>query len=84
KTGEPILRNLEYNYPHLGYEKINDQFMLGENILVAPVIKKGQKIRTVILPSGEWESYKGEIFEGGKTVEIPVTLKDIPYFIKKQ
>ena len=25
-----------------------------------------------------------EIFEGGKTVEIPVTLKDIPYFIKKQ
>ena len=38
KTGEPILRALEYNYPNQGFAEVKDVFMLGEDILVAPII----------------------------------------------
>lgn len=82
KDGEPILRSLEYNYPHCGYEKINDQFMLGEDIMVAPVLCKGQTIKNVVLPKGEWKSLEGTVYSGGQTVEIPVGIDSIPVFIK--
>ncbi len=81
-TGEPILRCLEYNYPHCGYEKILDTFMLGENVLVAPIVVQGQSVREIPLPEGRWEGFNGKIYEGGKTLSIPVSLNDIPYFIK--
>ena len=36
KTGEPILRSMEYQFPGFGHEQINDQYLLGDRILVAP------------------------------------------------
>ncbi len=84
ENGEPILRSLEYNYPHCGYEKVNDTFMLGKEILVAPVIVKGQTERKICLPKGTWKGFDGKVYEGGKTVCIAVTLKDLPYFIKAE
>ena len=83
ETGEPIMRNLEYNYPHKGYHSITDIFMLGEDVLVAPVVVKGMVVRDVVLPEGSWEGFDGKIYRGGQTVSIPVTLNDLPYFIKK-
>lgn len=83
QNGEPILRCLEYNYPHRGYHGVKDVFMLGEDILVAPVIVKGMTEREVPLPEGVWEDSEGNIYEGGKTITVPVTLRDLPYFIKK-
>ncbi len=82
RTGEPILRSLEYNYPHCGYEHILDAFMLGESLLVAPVVVKGQTVKKVPLPKGKWKGFDGKLYEGGKTISIPVTLQDLPYFIK--
>ncbi len=82
ETGEPILRSLEYNYPHCGYADILDTFMLGEDILVAPVVIKGQAVREVALPNGKWKGFDGKTYLGGKTISIPVTLADLPYFIK--
>lgn len=81
KTGEPILRNLEYNYPGRGFEKVTDEFMLGEEILVAPIVEKGQKTRTLKLPEGDWRGYDGKNYIGGKTYKINVTLADLPYFV---
>lgn len=80
KNGEPILRSLEYNYPHKGYAAINDTFMLGENILVAPVIVKGQTEREVTLPEGTWLGFDGKKYAGGRNVTINVSLADLPYF----
>ncbi len=68
ETGEPILRNLEYNYPRMGYEKITDQFMLEDSILVAPVTKQGARSRNVILPPGTWQAEDGTIYDGGEHV----------------
>ena len=80
ETGEPILRSLAYNYPGCGYEEIRDQFMLGKEILVAPVVEKGAKIKKVYLPEGTWEGFDGKRYSGGTPVEIPVTIEILPYF----
>ena len=38
KTGEPIIRHMEYAFPHQGFVDCKDQFMLGDRYLVAPVL----------------------------------------------
>jgi len=40
KTGEPIVKPMALAYPEAGYETIKDQFLLGNDILVAPVLEK--------------------------------------------
>ncbi len=80
RTGEPMLRSLEYNYPHCGYEKVNDIFMLGTRYLVAPILQKGQTKKEIILPEGEWLGFDGKTYVGGKRIVLEVRLKDLPYF----
>ncbi len=82
RTGEPILRSLAYNYPDDGYEYVKDQFMLGDSILVAPVVVKGESVKRVHLPSGKWRDASGKIYEGGAVLEYPVDISSIPYFEK--
>ena len=81
KDGEPILRPLEYIFPSLGYANIQDEFMLGEDILVAPVLEKGAKTREVILPPGEWTADDGKAHRGPARIKIPTPLERLPYFI---
>ncbi|MBE0655065.1 MAG: DUF4038 domain-containing protein, partial [Bacteroidales bacterium] len=78
-TGEPIISGMEYYFPNQDFEEIRDQFMLGGNILVAPMLEKGSK-RAVILPKGKWQSDDGKKYIGGKTYTIDVPLNRIPYF----
>ena len=80
-NGEPIVRSMEYVYPHNGYVHITDQFMLGNHILVAPFLSKGEGSRKVVLPKGKWKSDTGKIYKGGKTITINVPLTRLPYFI---
>lgn len=82
QTGEPVVRLMEYNYPNCGYEKVNDQFMLGERFIVAPVIKQGQNVKPVVLPEGKWKDLNGNEYEGGKTVEIDAPVNVLPVFEK--
>ncbi|MEI6048984.1 MAG: glycoside hydrolase family 31 protein [Bacteroidota bacterium] len=82
QTGEPIVKPMEFNYPDKGYAGITDQFLLGDKLLVAPVIIKGATKRSVVIPEGKWKSFDGKIITGPKTIEIPVQLKDLPYFEK--
>lgn len=81
-SGEPIVRYMEYEYPNMGYERIYDQFMLGSDILVAPVVIKGQFKRDVVLPNGKWKYLGKDEYEGGKTVTVDSPLEVLPYFIK--
>ncbi len=84
KTGMPIVRPMALEYPDNGYETIKDQFFLGDDILVAPVLEKGARKRSVIFPEGRWKSDEGEIIIGGRTHEILVPLERLPYFQKIQ
>ena len=79
ETGEPIVRYMEYQFPGQGLEAITDQFMLGEDLLVAPVLQKGARTRTVRLPQGHWRYVDGTAYAGG-TVTVPAPLECLPYF----
>ncbi|MBQ9782131.1 MAG: glycoside hydrolase [Clostridia bacterium] len=81
-TGEPILRAIEYNYPNQGYEKIMDEFMIGEDILVAPVSTPNTYSKDVVIPNGKWKSSFGIVYEGGKTYHIETPLSDLLWFRK--
>lgn len=79
-TGEPIMRPLEYEYPNEGYARITDQFLLGRDILVAPVIQKSATSRTVILPAGRWQSQTdGTVYESGTHI-VPAPRSALPWF----
>ena len=82
--GQPIVRSMEYVFPLSGYEKIKDQFCLGENVLVAPVLKKGKRSRKVELPTGEWTGFDGRIYSGGRSIEIEAGLNTLPYFVRSK
>ena len=78
-SGEPMIRNLEYAYPHSGYAAVNDEFLLGEDILVAPQLKKGMTTRQVVIPDGIWEGPAGKRYrKGNYPIDTPITA--IPVF----
>ena len=79
-SGEPIIIPMEFYFPHQGYADIKDQFMLGDKILVAPVLIKDANERTVILPKGKWKGDDGILYSGGKSYSIKTPIERLPYF----
>ncbi|MBD5154160.1 MAG: glycoside hydrolase family 31 protein [Oscillibacter sp.] len=58
RTGAPILRPLVFHYPQdETVRTCNDEFMVGDRVLVAPVVQQGARQRLVYLPEGEWYDY---------------------------
>ena len=79
-TGEPIVRSMEYVFPHQGYERVNDQFLLGDRFLVAPVLQKGASRREVIFPRGAWRGCDGTRHAGPSRESLPVAADELCYF----
>ena len=82
KTGLPILRSMDFAFPHHGYERILDQFMMGDDLLVAPVVEGGVKTRTVVIPEGTWTADDGAVVTGPKTVTVATPLERLVYFTR--
>jgi alpha-D-xyloside xylohydrolase len=83
--GIPPLRPLFLEFPDDPVcETIEDQFMFGPEILVAPVLWEGCCNRKVYLPIGtDWlDAWTGKTCAGGQTVEVPAPLAEIPVFLK--
>lgn len=57
--------------------------MLGNTILVAPVLEPTARSRYVKLPNGTWISSHGVKYNGGQTIEIEAPLDCLPYFKKE-
>lgn len=79
KSGEPVIRSMEYVFPHHGYSSINDQFVVGNDIIVAPMVNKGSS-RIVVLPGGRWRSDENKVYKGPAKITINVPLERLPYF----
>ncbi|OCX52167.1 ABC transporter substrate-binding protein [Mucilaginibacter sp. PPCGB 2223] len=75
--------NLEENpYEEASQKEIKDQYMAGENILVAPMFT-GQTTRTVILPKGKWyDFYTGKLAGDGQVITVTPGLDKIPVYVK--
>lgn len=85
QSGLPIMRPLMLHYQndHKTYE-INDQFLFGENIMVAPVLEQGKQARMIYLPKGDkWIDYwTKEVFNGGQYIVKETPLDMCPIYIK--
>ena len=74
------MRSLEYVYPGRGYAKISDEFLMGDELLVAPVVEKGAKVRQVVVPPGRWRGDDGIEVEGPAEIVVETPLARLPHF----
>ena len=80
RTGEPMMRNLEYSFPGRGYAEVLDEFMMGDDLLVAPVMEKGAVTRKVVLPPGKWLADDGKTYIGPARITVDAPLGRLPHF----
>jgi alpha-D-xyloside xylohydrolase len=81
RTGLPMMRSMVLEFPddRLSWQ-FDDQYMLGDTLLVAPVIQPGGK-KTVYLPKGRWYDYwSGEALDGGQLISTTSPLEQIPLY----
>lgn len=87
EKGSPVIRPLFYGFPEdqKAWE-VEDQYLFGGDILVAPILYSGQRERQVYLPKGaQWSQvWTGEKLEGGQTVTVSAPIDQIPLFVKDE
>ncbi|XZN28202.1 glycoside hydrolase family 31 protein [Clostridium perfringens] len=85
KEGLPIFRSMIMEYEKdMNLLNMREQFMLGENMIVAPVLYEGEISKTVYLPKGIWFNYfTMEKLQGGKWYKLPCELDEILVFVKE-
>lgn len=85
QSGSPVVRPLFWKYqqdPKTWY--INDQFMLGDHLLAAPVVKKGMNTRTLYLPHDTWYGFfNNKRYEGGKEITVNAPIQAINTYTKE-
>lgn len=78
--GRAIQRPIGLAYPELGVHP-DDQYLLGDDILVAPVVERGARARRVVFPPGEWvDARTGARIAGPQTLEVAAPLEEIPFY----
>lgn len=84
KYGEPLVRPLYYQFSNDTLAaKTEDEMMWGDQMLVAPVLQKGETSRKVYLPAGEWYYDGGNsTISGSNYIDLSVNLNDLPVFVK--
>lgn len=78
------MRMLAFDYRYdIKALQIKDQFMIGRNLMVCPILYPGAVSRDVYLPEGkDWlDFYTGERFNGGQTINVEAHLYRIPLFV---
>jgi alpha-glucosidase (family GH31 glycosyl hydrolase) len=83
-TGLPITRPLWLVFPddREGYKQ-DQEFMLGDDVLVAPVVMQGATSRDVYFPQGCWQhGDSGAQFNGPKHQSVDAPLASLPYFFR--
>jgi alpha-D-xyloside xylohydrolase len=81
--GRAIMRPLGLAYPELGAHP-SDEYLLGDHLLVAPVLESGATMRPVVFPAGDWiDWFDGTRHMGGSPapMTVPAPLEKLPLFI---
>ena len=86
ENGSPVMRPLFFDFSE---DKncwcIEDAYMFGPDLLIAPVFEEGARQRSVYLPAGcKWtDANTKQVYEGGQTVTVPAPLDIIPVFVRE-
>ena len=83
-TGLPAMRPLMLEFPQdQNTWSLEDEFMFGRDLLIAPVLREGDRVRDVYLPKGDWfDFWTGKRHEGGKPFTVPVKIESTPIFVR--
>ncbi|MFD0579766.1 hypothetical protein [Dactylosporangium darangshiense] len=85
RGGLPLLRPLLLEFPaDPDAWDVEDAFLFGRDLLVAPVLEPGARHREVYLPAGAGWTHTdtGTTFEGGQRVSVDAPLAQIPLFLR--
>lgn len=86
EKGIPVARSLYLHYPNdVNTISIKNQFLLGDRVMVAPILDSGAVNRTVYFPAGTWyDFWSGTIAaEGPTTLTVNAPLNHLPIFVKE-
>ena len=85
QCGAPLMRPMAWHYPSDSTARqIDDQFMFGSDILVAPILQRGKSRRPVYLPKGRWFRFDGgPALRGGRFYDVEYRLDSTPAFVKE-
>lgn len=85
QKGTPVMRPLFYEFPADAETwEIEDQYMFGPDILVAPILEQGLRTRSVYLPYGStWRNAASRMqYEGGQWIECAAPLDTMPLYFR--
>lgn len=84
RTGVPLFRPLLLNYQNdSSTYNLDDQFMVGDDLLVAPIVKPDMTRRLVYLPAGTWYDYwTNKKYTGGTMISVDAPLDVAPMFVR--
>ena len=84
--GLPLARPLNFrgDNPGAKYAAIDDEYLWGDEVLVAPVMKQGARSRRVVFPAGEWYDFFNTRvrFKGGTEAEVEAPLDMLPLYVR--
>ncbi|HJQ32137.1 MAG TPA: TIM-barrel domain-containing protein [Pyrinomonadaceae bacterium] len=84
-TGAPVMRPLWFEYPDDARTyTIEDEYLVGRDLLVAPVVREAATKRGVYLPAGDdWvDWWTGKTYQGGRDYEVEAPLERLPLFAR--
>ncbi|PYZ97411.1 alpha-glucosidase [Alteribacter lacisalsi] len=83
-TGLPVMRPLVLEYPEdKNTFNLSDQFMVGDNVIIAPITAPDMFHRAVYLPEGKWVNYwTKENLQGPKHILTEADIQTLPIFVK--
>lgn len=84
EEGAPVIRPLFYSFPKdKNCWEEHEEFLLGEKLLVCPVLEANVREREVYFPAGaDWMAEDGTLYKGGTTATVPAPIERIPVFRK--
>jgi alpha-glucosidase len=84
QTGHPPIRPLFWiDHEDKDLWGIEDAFLVGDNLLVAPIMEAGASFRRVRLPRGTWYSFwDNRLWEGPSVIQVEACLEQIPVFVR--
>jgi len=84
RTGVPLFRPLLLNYQtDENTLNLDDEFMIGSDLLIAPIVKPDVTSRMVYLPQGTWFDYwTGKKHSGKEMIRVDAPLETVPMFVR--
>ena len=84
ETGTPMVRPLFFHDPFdPALSDRDDAYLLGRDLLVAPVVEDGRRQKSIYLPRGYWvDAWTDSLYEGGQTVTVDAPLDRLPLFVR--